>query len=537
MADLQTRRRYRRRRIHEIAAVLRRHHVTRGMTPQKLTAIIADLGPTYIKLGQILSMRQDILPKAYCQALARLQTNVNALPFSEILGVLECAYHKSPFEIFERIEEVPLGSASIAQVHRAVLKADGAQVVIKVERPGIYDTMQEDMAILKRAARIGKTLDPKAARVIDFEAVLDEMWKSAQDEMNFKVEAGHAERFAALNQDIRYIESPHVYPDISTEHVLVMNYIPGVDIDQVKTLRLLGYDTDEIASKLCTNYLKQILTDGFFHADPHPGNIRIDGGKIAWIDMGMMGTLSARERGLLTKAMMAVALGKTEDLKAAFLALGTVNAPVDDTRLYSQIDTMLVAYATADIKAINIGRFLQQIMDICADNHVSMPEDITMLCRGIVTMESVMTTLSPDTNMVAMMSVYVKTAARENFNLLQAAERLARRTLSAADSALEIPASLNDLINLFLKGSGKVKVEVTGSEAPLAALAKMVNRIVMGIIVAALLMGSSFIATTNMKPEILGIPALGVLGFVSSFILGAWIVIAMLVQNKHLDKK
>lgn len=527
---------YRRKRLREIILILSRHELTKGITPEKLTAVIADLGPTYIKLGQIMAMRRDLLPKEYCDKLLELQTHINPLPFEEILEVLEEEYGEDPYDIFEVIEEKPLGSASIAQVHRAVLKEDESDVVIKIQRPGIYETMQQDVQILLRASKILNLIGPKGPiGVIDLEAVINEMWHSAKQEMDFMIEASNAERFAKLNKDIVYFDSPKIYRKHTTTKVLVMNYIDGLDLESKEALEARGYDLDEISRKLCTNYIKQVITDGFFHADPHQGNIRIHDGKIAWIDLGMMGTLSEHDKKLFYQMISAVALNNTDSLKSAFLQLGEHTGKVDESRLYEQIDSMLSEYRTLDINDINVEKFLDEIMQICIENHISMPSDITMLYRGIITIESVITNLSPSSNVLSIMTDYI-VSEREFPDLKKSFSEFARNSLAAGKASLHLPVSAEELVNMMLKGQIKFNMALTGSQEPLSALAKMINRLVMGIITAALLIGSSFIATTGMNPKILGIPALGFIGYIGSLGLGFWIVIQMLLQDRSLDK-
>lgn len=526
---------YRRRRMREIIAILTEYKITQGITPEKLTDIIEALGPTYIKLGQIVSMRQDILSAEYCDALMKLHTNVSPMPFEEVLEVLDEQYPRGWRHVFKSIDPVPLGSASIAQVHRAVLLEDGSDVVVKVQRPNIYNTMAEDVAIMERASGLFKIVNREAADVIDLGEVVREMWGAAQQELDFMVEAHHAEDFYNLNDGIEYITSPIIYKNYTTSKVLVMNYIGGTDIDKTDALKAQGYDIDEISTKLCNNYIKQVITDGFFQADPHPGNIRINGGKIAWLDMGMMGNLSRHDRTLLAKAIESVATGNVEELKNAFLMLGKHNGRINHSELYMDIDDMLQQYGKMDLSEINLGDFMNQMLTISAHHHISMPEGITMLGRGIVTLESLIAHISPNTNMVAVMVAYITNDGAEKMDWKEILKKLAKKEISAGSAALEIPVTLSQLLSSMQRGQSKLNIAVTGSEEPLAALSAMVNRIVMCIITASLLIGSSFIATTNMTPKILGIPALGAIGYFVSFLISLVIMFQMLRQQRRLD--
>ena len=292
-------------RLREITAVLRSRGITRGVTPEKLRLILEDLGPAYIKLGQVMSMHSDILPKKYCDELMKLHSEAAPMDFQEVREVIEEAYGAPAEEIFARIEETPLGSASIAQVHRAVLKT-GEQVVVKVQRKGVYELMSRDIALLHRAVKLLPPINMKD--LVDLDMVLDEMWDVAREEMDFLIEAANMEEFAARNKDVAFISVPALYKQYTTSKVLVMEYIQGLSVDDKEGLTEEGYDLKEIGSKLADNYMKQVMEDGFFHADPHPGNVKVREGKIVWIDMGMMGRLSERDKELIAKAVKGVAV-------------------------------------------------------------------------------------------------------------------------------------------------------------------------------------------------------------------------------------
>ncbi len=522
-------------RLFEIIAVLRKYNVTRGVSPEDLEAMIEELGPTYIKLGQIMANRSDILPKKYTDALSKLQTDVDPLPFEVVEEVLSDEYGQNVYEIFEYIDEKPLGSASIAQVHRARLK-DGRDVVIKVQRPGIYETMQNDIKLLVRAAKIAKVIGPKAmVDIVDVQGVIEEMWESTKKEMDFYNEAKNIERFAKNNKDEADLELLQVYKDYSTGKVLVMDYIGGYDLeagnleDEDKERRA------DIATKITRNYIKQIVEDGFFQADPHPGNVKVDGEKIAWIDLGMMGSLSKEDKNNLKKALSGFVELDGRKIGDAFLDLSGTKKAVNEA-YYTKIDEILNVYASKDFEEIEIGPLLDEFFEVLRVNEISVPGHITMLMRGMMTIESLLLKLSPETKIMDVFKNYLGSKGLF-MELKDRLEKGLRDVDAFTKAGLRVPVRLNELMTVLTRGRTKVNVEVTGTETLMAELAKMVNRLVMGIITAALLIGSSFIATTGMKPRILGIPALGFLGFLISFGLGAWIVLQMLIQNHELDHR
>lgn len=384
-------------RLREIISVIHKHQIARGVTPEKLRLILEDLGPTYIKLGQIMSMRSDIFPKKICDEFMRLRSEVTPMPFSEVREVIEHAYGMKLEDVFEEIQETPIGSASIAQVHKAKLKS-GETVVVKVQRKGIYETMSRDIAFLHRAVKLMPPIN--MAGLVDMNQVLDEMWVVAQDEMNFLAEAANMEEFARLNKNVAFVTSPMLYREYTTTQVLVMEYIDGIGVDEKEKLLEAGYDLDEIGSKMADNYVKQIMEDGFFHADPHPGNMRIRDGKIVWIDMGMMGRFSQRDQVLLGKVIKGVATNDVSLIVEAVLSLGDFHDKPDQKLLYSDIGDWLTKYGNANFGGLNMGTLMQDLMDIMKENRVSMPHSLTMLVRGLTTIEGVIAEIAPDINVV-----------------------------------------------------------------------------------------------------------------------------------------
>lgn len=523
-------REYNRQRLREIMAILAKYDIVKGLTPVKLRQIIEDLGPTFVKLGQVLSMRQDILPADYCKELTKLRADVRAMPFEEVVLVIEEEYGKPLNEIFKYLCPKPLGAASIAQVHEAQLK-NGDPVVIKVQRPGIKDTMGRDIALLERASTLLK-IAGGTGNAIDFKMVLEEMWFTAQQEMDFLMEAHNADEFRELNRDVAYVTSPLIHHKHTTSKVLVMEYIAGFEIDNKKGLLDAGYSLEEIALKLAENYIKQIIDDGFFHADPHPGNIRVRDGKIVWIDLGMMGTLSLRDKDLFKQAVEAMATGSVEDMKNVVLTLGIHSGHINHAKLYSDIDNMLDEYGTVDLGNMNIGSMLEDLLQLANDHHIAMPKGVTLLARGSLTLEGVLTMLAPKINIVQIMINHMASERLKNLDPKKEVLELGREIYQASKSTLGIPNQVLDLLKMTVKGQAKINLEITGSEEPLDRIDQMVNKIVKCIIAAALLIGSSFISTTNMQPKLMGIPALGFIGYFVAVILGA-----NLIYSIHKKKK
>lgn len=520
------------RRLAQIISILRKHHITKGLEPEKLRLIIEDLGPTFVKIGQIMSTRQDMFSERYCRELMKLRSNVNPLSFALIKEVIEEEYGCAYQEIFAHIDEIPLGSASIAQVHHAVL-IDNTQVVIKVQRPHIYEMMERDIALLRRASGILHLSDVLGS-VVDIDVVLDEFWTAAKQEMDFTIEAGYALRFKQTYADKKYIDAPAIYREYTTTKVLVMEYIDGYEINQQGTLTSNGYDCEEIAEKLAENYITQIVDHGFFHADPHSGNLRIRDGQIIWIDFGMMGILDNRDRELMKKAVQAIVVNNVGKLVEVILTLGIHDDHVDYPALLNDIETFMNQYLTLELSAIHLGEMVQDVFTICHKHRISMPKGISMLARGMVTIESTLMNLDPNTNMIRIAANHIVTL--RDFHLKKEIKNTGRKLYDASNRVLEIPVQLSDFIKMANRGQFKLNLNVTGSEEPLAKMDRMVNRIIICILTAALLMGSSLICTTNMTPKIFGIPTLGFIGYLGAMLMGLWLLIKMLKLHHKNNK-
>ena len=333
-------------RLKEMTAVLKKYKLTHGLTPEKFRLILQELGPTYIKLGQIMSLHSDILPKEYCEELMKLCSDVKPMPFEQVEAVIDASFGYSWKDVFASIDKKPLGAASIAQVHRATLKT-GEQVVVKVQRKGIHEVMSKDMALLHKAVKLVPPISIKG--IVDFDMVLDEMWAVAQEEMNFLLEASNIEEFAGNNRDVAFVATPKLYRKYTTSHVLVMEYIKGFNIDDKEGLLKDGYDLEEIGSKLIDNYIRQVIEDGFFHADPHPGNVKIRDGKIVWIDMGMMGRLSEHDKRELSNAVYGIAMNDIGMIEDAVLAIGDFKGEPDRAKLYKDIKIIINKYGSLDM--------------------------------------------------------------------------------------------------------------------------------------------------------------------------------------------
>ena len=508
-------------RLAEVTRVLRQHEVMRGMTPEKLCAVMEDLGPTYIKLGQLLSNRSDILPKEYCDALNKLRTEVEPMPFEDVISVIEESYGCKWNDVFQSIDQEPLGSASIAQVHRAVLQ-DGDEVVVKVQRRGIYDTMKRDVNMMKRMIRFLPATSFKST--LNLDQTIDELWFSAQ-EMNFLTEASNMESFERCNRDVRFIDVPKLYRQYTTEHVLVMEYIDYIPINDRHQLQSNGYDLREIGTKLVDNYMKQVMDDGFFHADPHQGNVGIRDGRIVWFDMGMMGRLTQQDREAINLAVEGISEKDTGKVEDAIMGLGEFRGAPKRHQLYKDVDNLMLRYFSLDFGDIDVAEVIQSLLEIMKNNNMVMPQALTLLARGLTQIEGVLMQICPDISIMEVARNRMQQYYLDLSNLRKALKEDGFKMVNGYKAMIELPSQASRLLRNYEKGQTRINLDLHSSEELTLLLHHLTRNMVIGLWVAALLIGSSILCTTDMVPKIMGIPFLGALGFLAALVIAGFVFI------------
>ena len=476
-------------RLGEIIQVLRRNEIVHGLNPERLARILEELGPTFIKIGQLLSTRSDILPKDYAEALKKLQNSIEPISYEEVAEQIEETYGQPLEEVFPYFDHTALGSASIAQVHEARF-ADGTDVVVKVQRPHIYELMGRDIMLLKKACRLLKYTPVN--ELVDLQGVLDEMWTVAQEEMDFLNEAANLEKFYELNEEVAFITCPKLYREYTTRNIIVMENIIGFSVDDKTALEENGYDLSDIGDKLADNYIKQIIEDGYFHADPHPGNLKIRDGKIVYLDMGMMGTLSETERKLVGDAVSGVAKRDIPVCVDAVLGLGKFHKRPDRRRLYRDLETLISGYGSQDLGSLELSRIFEDMIQIMKDNGIEIPSTLTMLMRGLTTMEGVVADLSPDTNIIEIFGARVSASLLKDLNLQERVKNEVISILKGLHKSAEIPTLLSNALESILKDEMYIGMEHHVSEDMKALLRELTSKISAVIASAALLIAAGF---------------------------------------------
>ena len=518
-------RKTRMRRLKEIYSILQKHHYLKGFTPEEFRAMLEDLGPSFVKIGQTLSTRSEILPKAYCDELAKLQMECDPLPFDQILAAIDDIYGDERGEVFSFIDPTPLGSASLAQVHKARL-VSGETVAVKIQRPGVKATMAQDIDIMRMVARLASRY-MKDEQMLDMRDVVDELWATFLEETDFAREAANLQEFAQNNEQVAFIDCPTVYPELCSEYVLVMEYIDGIPIVAADRLRAAGYDLEEIGTKILDNYATQILDHGFFHADPHPGNLLIRNGKIVYIDLGIMGRLSPRDRAGFGNIIQAVGMENAKELKDALMSFAVArdSSAIDHSRFLEDLDLLLKDYGSCDVADIDVGQFLSDVLVLTRSSKVTLPSSITSVSRGIVTLEGTIAPFIPNENVVSIINAHIRHSKSSQDKLVDAMEELAIALRSSSKGAFEAAQYSGESLKMLTRGQLKMNMEVIGSDAPLSRLGVIMNRLTMGIIIAGLFIGSSMLSLSTMEPRLLGVPILAFFGYLGAAVLSVWVVV------------
>lgn len=547
-------------RLRQIVKVVNHYSVVKNITQQKNPAEVRqafeELGPTFIKVGQMMSVRTDIFTLDFTKELRKLQDDVKTDNFESVKTLVEKELELPLTEIFERFDEQPFASASIAQAHHAQLK-NGQQVVVKVQHPGIAYEIELDLSLFEKAIPIANWVPE--SKVIDLKSIVKEIRVSLQNELDFQKELVLAEEFYRLNNGWKEIRAPKMEPAYSTKKVIVMELMPGKNLKELintdddkivqgeKTYKELKKTVSEL---LIEHFMKEVFEDGFFHADPHPGNIllqlisdeenqkeqsikskehqgkfgnipyeityskneRLRPFRLNFIDFGMMGTITREMQSKMSNTIIAIYSKDTQRIANAVHAICKQVGSFNEEKFTDELDDFLNRYLNLPVKEIDLQKVFSQVVIICHDNNLQIDDSVTMLIKAFGTLEGVIEDLNPDLSLFEVVAPFAQKYFIQQLNLKNELQETGLDYLSTLKALPKIPSHALNALDTFAKGKGKLNLEVKNQRNFLERAEAMVNRLVIGLILSALVIGSSILVQTSPKGDTL-ISDLGIFGY------------------------
>lgn len=502
----------------------------------ELAADLERLGPTFVKLGQLLSTRGDILPPAYLDALSRLQDKVELFPYEEVEEIVQAELGVRISKAFSRFDQKPIAAASLGQVHRAALR-DGRPVAVKVQRPAIREQIAEDLEAFREIAQVlaGHT---EVGKRFDIESMVEEFRKTLMRELDYRQEAQNMVALGAALKDFERIVVPQPVDDYTTTRVLTMDFISGAKVTSLSPLGRIDVDGCGLAEELFRAYLQQILVDGFFHADPHPGNVFLtDDGRIALLDLGMVGRIAPTLRDQLLKLVIAVSEGKGEEAADQVDKIGERLESYDERELRRRIGELVGAVQHTTMGELQMGRIVMELARMAGECGVRIPSELTMLGKTLLHLDEVGRTLDPSFDPNA-------SIRRNSTELLQQRMRqsispgnLFASLLEAREFVGKLPERVNNVLDLLSSNSLRLRIDAIDERELISGLQKIANRIALGLVLAALIVGAALMMQVPTPFRIFGYPGLPMIFFLVAAAGGAALAGSIVVSDRKQNRK
>ena len=495
--------------------------------PVRLRRAFEELGPTFIKFGQVLSGRPDLVTTPYAEEFKKLRDEVPPFSFAASKKIVEAELGAPLLELFASFDEAPVAAASIAQVHNAVL-ADGSEVVVKVRRPGIEKTIETDISILSAVANLLEKHVPDS-RVFNPSGIVDEFARTVRKEMDFLAEADNAVKFGDIFKDSDVLYIPEVYSSLTSRKVLTMERITGIRISDVAALDAAGFDRCALARNGAQAFFKQVLEDGFFHADPHPGNMFVmDDGRVGLVDFGMVGRLTEENMELIADTFLALVNKDFDGLVQQYINMGFVTEAADLDTFKREFKNDLVELIEPlygkTLSQIRLGDYIERITTLAVQYHLKFPRNLILMDKALLTVEALGRELDPDFDFIEVARPYAARLVKKRYSPIRFSHRLRRNALDLAEFVDNLPHQFRVIIRKIMKDDVHVGMEVKHLDRFIRDFDRSTNRLSFALIIAGITIGSSVIIHAGKGRLMFGYPSLGLIGFIIAAVLGLWLV-------------
>jgi ubiquinone biosynthesis protein len=511
-------------------------------SPRRLRRMLTELGPSFIKLGQLLSVRADLLPPEYLEELQKLQDRVPPQPFERIKPFIEEQLGKPLGQVFKRFDETAIASASIAQVYKAEIET-GEEVAVKVVRPGIVKQIRSDIRVMYYlAGKLEKTFE--LARIVGAKNVVEEFERSIFNELDMHIEAGSIEKFSRYYEHIQEICIPKVYWDLTTKSILVMSFIPGVKVNQVEAIRAMGIDPKAIAMIGLRSLSRQLMEFGFVHADPHPGNtIVTPDGRVGLVDFGITAHLDEELMIQIAHLFLGYAEHDYDLVMESLLEAGIIDDSMDLTGFRNDLKEMSEPFYGRTLQTISVTDVYEQVIRLLFTYHIRLPRNLLLLLKTFIQTESLGKILGSDASILEVIRPYARAMLRRGYDPKKLFRAMERDAWSAGRLLKHTPKLLYDILRQTASGKQRLEFQHSGFGDVGRRLEKGLNRLVIGIVIAASLVGSALVLDASEKifvftTEFMGnhsfslVSLLGLLGYTIATILGIWLIISIFRSGK-----
>lgn len=500
-------------------------------TPERMIQVIQELGPTFIKLGQVLSTRPDILPEPYIAELTKLQDTANTVPIDQVKSIIKEELGEPVETLFAFFDETPLAAASLGQVHAAMLH-DGTNVIVKVQRPNIRDIIERDIDIMYTVSRF---LERKWDRVKTYALteIVDEFAITIREELDYTIEANNTERLREILSREKNVRVPKVFWNLVTKRVLTLEWIDGIKITDIDRLKSMNVDLAQLASTLSSVMFKQLFIDGFFHSDPHPGNLLVTPDhSIVLIDAGQVRQLDAETRTGLLRLLIAFEHQDTHRFAEEIVELGITRGEVDLPALTQDLEKVLRQFYNMPAQAMNIGNIMARVMDVSARHKIRLPVGFAVIGKVFANIDGINRMLDPNFNFTAAIRPYISRAVRVELSPDDLLAEIYRSLIGIKRLLFGMPDHLHQLLHKAVAGSLRLEFKHKGLEELESRLDKITNRLSFALIVGAIIIGSSIIVVSDSQPEgVHGLP-IGLIGYIIATVMGMWLLVSILRSGK-----